>query len=91
VRLLPLAIPPRVASDHGPSSLPPRPFSHFWIRRRMRGSMTRCWMNRTSQCCARVSKKLGMSQSSTKFTRFRVRATESASRACCGLRPGRNP
>src|SRR5947209_4778261 len=36
---------PTFVSDHSPSSLTPA-FNHFWIRRCMRLSATRCWMKR---------------------------------------------
>jgi hypothetical protein len=77
-------------SDHAPSSLTPA-FSHFWIRRRMRRSATRCRTNCIVHSWLMLSKNPRMSASRIQFTRFRWMPTLSASSASCGLRLGRNP
>src|ERR1700751_2647913 len=59
----PCGVPVSV-SDHLPSSSTPD-LSHFWIRRRMRRSATRCSMNRITHVLSRLSKKLWISASST--------------------------
>jgi hypothetical protein len=73
-----------------PSSSTPA-FNHFWMSRTTRRWPTRCSTNLTSHPCSRVSKKLWMSASSTQFTFFVRSPVDSASKASCGLRPGRNP
>src|ERR1035441_1392967 len=47
---------PTLVSDHWPSSDTPA-FNHFWIRRSIRGSATRCSTNFTAHSCDKLSKE----------------------------------
>src|SRR3954454_24262365 len=72
-----------------PSSSTPA-LSHFWIRRMMRRSPTRCSRKRISHSWLTVSKKLFRSASMIQLTPFVSRIpTIRASSASCWLRPGR--
>src|SRR6267142_1738167 len=73
-----------------PSSRTPA-LSHFWIRRMMRRSPTRCSTNLMSHSWLTVSKNERMSASSIQFTFVLVIPTKSASIASCVPRPDRNP
>jgi DNA-binding CsgD family transcriptional regulator len=71
---------PSLVSDHWPSSDTPA-LSHFWIRRSILRSATRCSINFIVHSRLMLSKKPRMSASSTQFTRFRWMPTVSASSA----------
>ena len=60
---------PTLDSDYWPSSDTPA-FNHFWIRRSIRGSATRCSTNFNAHSCDKLAKNPRMSASSTQFRFF---------------------